>query len=111
MNWSRPDYTASPDAEESYKQMSRRKGLDLESYGNSGRDELKDMRMVERNGMIERCGSDPKESDAERKESEEGLTRRDVDCTRSDVGCIGRDVVGNESNFDCNGGVTSDVAH
>ena len=51
MNWSRPDYTAPPNSEESYNQMCGRNGLDVGWYDNSGSDERNDI-VVERNGFF-----------------------------------------------------------
>ena len=117
MNRSGSDYSSPPDAELSYNKMCWRNGHDVGWYGNSGRDELNDMVMVERNGMA-KC------SDVDR-------SVRDVDGIVSDVRCSGSDgdrkesIVNRsvraddgESNVhgssrDVNGtvNVTSDVAH
>ena len=67
MNWSLSDYTAPPNADESYKQMCGGNGLDLAWVGNRV--------MVERNRMVEsgavehNCsGAERKGSDVDRKE-------------------------------------------
>ena len=91
MNWSLPDYTAPPNAEESYNQLCGRNGLDAGWYGNRV--------LVERNGVVERgviCGD---------------RNGRDVDRKESTVPRSRRDVARNESNVDRSIHVTSDVAH
>ena len=96
MNWSLPDYTARPDAEEIFSQMCGRNGLVVALVGNSG--------SVVRNGMVESRVGDPHEND--------------VDCNGSSVGCkesavagSRRDVNGKENIVEGSSHVTSDVIH
>ena len=93
MIWSLPDYTAPPDAEVSFNQICGRNGRDVGLDGNSDRDEIHDMVMVERNGMVECTDVDRKESDVDHKE-------RDVHGIRSDVLCSGSDVARKKSSDD-----------
>ena len=90
MNWSLPDYTAPPDAEEIFNQMCRRNGLVDALVGNSGRDEAHGMVVADRKGMVESSVVERSESDVDRNEN---------------------DVARKESDVNPNGGVTSDVAH
>ena len=87
MTWSAPDYTASPDADECYKQVCRRKGLDFWRDGNNVIVDHNEMVMTERNGMVERSCADPKESYIQRNETDVERSVRDVDVTVSDDLC------------------------
>ena len=82
MNWSLPDYTAPPNAEEIFNQMWERNGLDVALVGHNGSDE--------RNGKFERRGAEHNGRDVARNEC-------DVDCS---VGIV-----------DGCSHLTSDVAH
>ena len=90
MNWSLPDYTAPPDAEEIFNQMCGRHGLVVALVGNSGSDEGNGMIVADRKGMVESSVVERTESDVDRSES---------------------DAARKESDVNPNGGVTSDVAH
>ena len=96
MNWSLPDYTASPDAEEIYNQISWRNGLVVAMVGNSGR--------VVRNGMVDGIVGDPHENDVD-------CNRSSVGCKESDVAGSRRDVNGKESVVEGSSLVRSDVTH
>ena len=66
MIWSLPEYNAPPDVEEIYNKKGGRNDLDVALMGNSRRDEIKGMIIVEGNGMVESSVFDPHENDVER---------------------------------------------
>ena len=96
MNWSLPDYTAPPDAEEIFNQMCGRNGLDVEWDDQRG--------LEEGNSMVESSVVDPHESDVERNGRDVARNECDFDGSR-------RDVNGKESIVDGSSHVTSDVTH
>ena len=83
MLWSHLDYSAAPDADESFNQMCGRNGLDVGWDGKSV--------MVDRNGMVEISGADPNWSDVARKECIVDRNQSIVEPTVSDVRCSRRD--------------------
>ena len=112
MIWSHRNYSAPHDAEESYNQMCWGNGLDVGSDASSGGDERNYMIKVDRNGMVERSGTDHNESDVACKERKFDHSGRDALGTGSDVRCSVRGVDGKKRIIDpgdC--GVTSDVSH
>ena len=96
MNWSLPDYTAHPDAEEIINQMCGHNDLVVAMVGNSGR--------VVRNGIVESSVGDPHENDVDCNGSSVGCKESDVDGSR-------RDVNGKETIVEGSSHVTSDVTY
>ena len=131
MNWSLPDFNGPSNAEEIYKQMCGRNGVDVALVSHGGREEGKGIvensvvdppnRDIERTGSFVHCNEsvvDPHESDVDEsrrhvngKESIVDGSRRDVNGTRSDARCSVRDFDGKQRIVDPSGGVRSDVTH